>query len=144
MHDFLFPLLQDLKISHQILYSTWILLFIGIPSTFEILACFKSVVYHTGHNEKCDGHIKQDEVSVSQLQNSLQPNIFLSCISVSHASFQPSSSSVPFKLSQSFFLTPKYEKLHRNLNRIYGNWTDESFSWHNAIEVLFSKTHRNI
>lgn len=94
------------------------LLFIGIPSTFEILACFKSVVYHTGHNEKCDGHIKQDEVSVSQLQNSLQPNIFLSCISVSHASFQPSSSSVPFKLSQSFFLIPKYEKLHRNLNRL--------------------------
>lgn len=61
MHDLLFVLLQDLKIAQQILCHTGALLFIGILSTFEILTCFKSVVYHSGHNEKCDEHFKQDE-----------------------------------------------------------------------------------
>lgn len=55
----------------------------------------------------------------SQLKRSLQPNIFLSCISLSPASFQPSSSSVSFNLSQYFFLIAKHEKLHRNLIRLH-------------------------
>lgn len=116
MHDLLFLLLQDLKITQQILYSTWILTLYWYPFYLWNINIFQKFCVSRWSQWKV--WWAYEARWGSQLKGSLQPSIFLSYILVSHTSFQPSSSSVPFSLSQLSFLIAKYEKLHGNLTRL--------------------------